>query len=91
MTEEQPVPPVKTFSASKTALELDIDVSRVLLLCRQKRLGYTLPKINGAWVITDAEIAEYRRIGPKKPGRPRKPRVRRLLRPEKDGNHKFTN
>lgn len=82
---------MKTFSASKTALELDIDVSRVLLLCRQKRLGYTLPKVNGAWVITEDEIKTYLALGPRKPGRPKKPKVRRLLRPEKDGNHKFTN
>ena len=80
---------MKTYTALEAAIELDVDVSRILLICREGRLGYTLPKHGKAWVITQEEIDRYREIGPLKPGRPRKPRVKRLARVEADGNHKY--
>jgi hypothetical protein len=51
---------------------MGIDNSRVLQLCRGKRLGYTLPKFGKAWVITDEEIRKYLATGPKQAGRPKK-------------------
>jgi len=83
------------YTTLETAVELDVDVSRILLLCRRKRLGYTLPRHGRAWVITAQEIAAYREIGPIKPGPPRKPKRRpkpkpkRLARVAKDGNHEY--
>lgn len=64
---------MKTYTASETAKELDIDQSRVLQLCRAGRLGYTHPKHGKAWVITDCEIARYRSLGPRHAGRPPNP------------------
>lgn len=78
---------MKTYTATQAAIELNIDVSRVLVLCREKRLGYTLPKHNRQWVITYTEIDTYRALGPRRAGRPRKPRKLRLLRVAEDGNH----
>lgn len=63
---------MKTYTATEAAAELQIDVSRVLRLCKTKRLGYTLPKFGKAWVITLAEIARYRLAGPRASGRPKK-------------------
>jgi len=80
---------MNTLSASQVAQRLKIDVSRVVLLCRAGRLGYSLPKSGRAWVITEEELAQYLALGPKKSGRPRKPRKLRLLRAEKDGNHVY--
>jgi len=42
-----------------------------------------------AWVITQEEIDKFREIGALKPGRPRKPRVKRLARIAEDGNHDY--
>lgn len=61
---------MKTYTALETAKELDIDRSRVLQLCRAGRLGVSQPKHGQAWVITAAEIARYRSVGPKPAGRP---------------------
>ena len=61
---------MKRYTTNEAAKELDVDVSRILQLCRQRRLGYSTPKHGQAWVITDTEIARYRSIGPKPPGRP---------------------
>lgn len=80
---------MKIYTAIECAVELNVDRSRVLFLCKQGRLGYTLPKHGGAWVITQEEIDEYRRIGKKKPGRPKQPKPRRLTRVDKDGNHGY--
>lgn len=80
---------MKTYTTLQAAVELDIDPSRVLILCKEKRLGYTLPRHGVQWVITDEEIATYRSLGPRPPGRPRKPRKKRLLRVSEDGNHTF--
>lgn len=80
---------MKTFTAVEAAIELNVDVSRILLICREGRLGYTLPKHGKAWVITEEEIEKYREIGKLKPGRKRKPRVKRLARISEDGNHEY--
>ena len=64
---------MKTYTSTEAAKELDIDISRVLQLCRSGRLGYEVPKHGKAWVITDAEIARYRSIGPRHAGRPPNP------------------
>ena len=63
---------MKRYTSTEAAAELDLDVSRILQLCRGGRLGYSSPKHGKAWVITAAEIARYREIGPQPPGRPRK-------------------
>lgn len=80
---------MKTFTAKQAAVELDVDVSRLLLICREGRLGYTLPKHGKSWVITEEEIQKYREIGPLKPGRKPKVRVKRLARIAEDGNHEY--
>lgn len=80
---------MKIYTAIEAAIELNLDYSRVRLLCRNKRLGYTLPKFGKSWRITQEEIDEYRRIGPKKPGRPKAPREKRLTRIAEDGNHDY--
>ncbi len=59
-------------SASETAKILGIDVSRVLQLCRQGRLGQSTERHGKRWVITDDEIAEFQRIGKLPSGRPPK-------------------
>ena len=61
-----------TMTATTAAKQMGIDVSRVLQLCRAKRLGYTVPKFGKAWVITQDEIDKYNEFGPKRAGRPRK-------------------
>lgn len=61
------------YTSVQAAAIMQLDVSRVLQLCRQKRLGYTSAKFGKQWVITDAEIAEYQRIGALAAGRPVKP------------------
>lgn len=80
MTETQTQAPQKTYTSVEAAVELNVDTSRILYLCRQKRLGYTIPKHGSAWVITQNEIDIYRAIGPKRPGRPKKPKPFRLYR-----------
>lgn len=63
--------PLQEFlTASEAAAELELDVSRILQLCRQGRLGYSTAKFGKQWVITRDEIKKYREKGPKKPGRP---------------------
>lgn len=80
---------MKTYTTIDAAVELDVDVSRIRLLCRRKRLGYTLPQKNG-WVITQAEIDTYRAIGPLRSGRkPAKPRIKRLTRVSETGQHEY--
>lgn len=61
---------MKTYTASEAAQKLNVDVSRILKLCRDQRLGYSNPKFGRAWVITDAEIARYIALGPNPSGRP---------------------
>lgn len=86
---QKPTPKRKTYTATETAIELNVDVSRVLFLCRQNRLGYTLPKRGTAWVITQNEIDTYRALGPRKSGPQPKPKVKRLARVNKDGKHDY--
>ena len=62
----------KHYTSTEAAMELGVNSSRILQLCRSGRLGYSLPKHGKAWVITEKEIAEFRLIGPKPAGRPRK-------------------
>lgn len=57
-------------SVQKTALILLLDESYVRRLCRQKRLGYTIPREGRKWKITDAEIESYRQADPLPVGRP---------------------
>lgn len=80
---------MKIYTTTEAAVELDLDASRIMQLCRAKRLGYTLPKHGNAWVITEKEIEAFRKAGPKKPGRPRKPRPKKLVRISEDGNHVY--
>ncbi len=61
-----------TLTSAKAAAELDLEVSRVLKLCRAGRLGHSRPRHGKAWVITWAEINAYRTKGPLPPGRPKK-------------------
>ncbi len=63
---------MKTYTATEAAIELGIDVSRVLRLCKAGRLGATHPKHGRAWVITLAEINAYNATGPLASGRPKK-------------------
>lgn len=61
----------KEFYTSKEAAELlKLDQSRILQLCRAKRLGYSTLKHGKAWVITADEIAKFRGIGALPAGRP---------------------
>lgn len=70
---------MKIYSAVETAAILGVDPSRVLFLCRQKRLGYTLPKTpRGGWQITENEIDTYKALGPRPPGKPKKPKPQKL-------------
>lgn len=62
--------PTKFYTSVQAAAILQLDVSRVLQLCRQKRLGQTSAKFGKQWVISDAEIEEYQRIGKLDGGRP---------------------
>jgi hypothetical protein len=57
-------------TVAQTALILLVDESFVRRLCRQNRLGYTIPREGRAWKITDAEIQQYRTDGPRRVGRP---------------------
>lgn len=66
------------MTSAEAAAILQIDVSRVLVLCRQKRLGYTYPKDGYAWVITENEIEVYKALGPRPPGCPKKPKKEKL-------------
>ncbi len=61
---------MKTYTSAEAAEELQIDVSRVLQLCRAGRMGGT--KFGKAWVITAGEIARYQSLGPRASGRPKK-------------------
>ncbi len=61
-----------TLTSTQAAAELNIDVSRVLQLCRAGRLGHSRPKHGKAWVITWTEINAYRTEGPLPSGRPKK-------------------
>ena len=58
------------FTAREAAKELDLDVSRILQLCRAKRLGYSTEKFGKQWVITAKEIAQFKQIGALPAGRP---------------------
>jgi excisionase family DNA binding protein len=78
--------PVKTYTSTEAAVVLDVDVSRVLTLCREKRLGYTKPRHGRAWVITQTELDNFKRL---KPGRKKKPRKKRLVRIDENGNHEW--
>lgn len=63
----------KEWYTSKEAAEiLQLDQSRILQLCRAKRLGQSSEKHGKLWVITHAEIEEFKRIGALPAGRPRK-------------------
>lgn len=61
-----------TYTSAQTAKILNVDVSRVLKLCKDGRLGITLPRHGKSWVITNDEIEAYRKSGPRKAGRRRK-------------------
>lgn len=63
--------PKQYLTASEAAKELDLDVSRILQLCRKKRLGYSSEKFGKQWVITADEIAKFRAEGPRSGGRPK--------------------
>lgn len=60
------------MTPKQAAEELELSLSRIHKLCQAKRLGYTEPKHGGSWVITEHEIARFRTVGPKRPGRPKK-------------------
>ena len=61
----------KFYTSSQAAEILNLDPSRILQLCRAKRLGYSTLKHGRAWIITDTEIAEFQRIGALSAGRPK--------------------
>lgn len=66
---------MKTFTVIEAAVELNLSESRILRLCRQKRLGQTLPRLHGRfWIITQEEIDAHRAAGPRPAGRPEKKR-----------------
>ena len=63
---------LKPYTTREAAAELAMNLSRVLKLCRDGRLGYTLPRHGRSWMITAEEIAWHREYGTLPPGRPRK-------------------
>lgn len=63
---------MKTYTTSEAAADIGITRSRVLQLCLDGRLGYTLPRHGRAWQITEDEIAKYMLIGDLPSGRPAK-------------------
>lgn len=71
MTDKQPITTTGINSVADACVKLDLDESTVKALCRNRRLGYTFPKVGRAWIITDEEIAEFKRIGPLAGGRPK--------------------
>ncbi len=78
---------MKTYGSIEAAIELNVDRSRILQYCRQGRLGYTLPKVNGAWVITQEELDKHRAEGPRRRGK--RPKPKKLVRIAEDGNHEW--
>lgn len=62
---------MKTYTVKEAATDLGIDVSRVQKLCRDRRLGYELPRHGRAWVVTEAEIVKYKQLGSLPVGRPK--------------------
>lgn len=70
MTSTAPQQP-QYYTASAAAKILKLDVSRVCQLCKEGRLGQQMPRIGNAWVITAAELEDFKLV--KRPvGRPRK-------------------
>ena len=61
-----------TLTTTEAAAALGMNLSRVLKLCRDGRLGYTLPRHGRSWMITSEELAWHREYGALPPGRPRK-------------------
>lgn len=62
---------MKTYTTIEAAVELNVDLSLIQRLCKQGRLGYTMPRHGRAWVITEEEIEKHRTSGRRKSGRPR--------------------
>lgn len=54
------------LTTNEAAAELNVDPSRVRVLCRTGRLG---KKFGRDWVITHADVKRYLAAGPRKPGR----------------------
>jgi excisionase family DNA binding protein len=63
---------MKTYTVTETAKLLQLDASRVLQICKDGRLGHTVPRHGRAWVITQDEIDRFIALGPRKAGRPPK-------------------
>ena len=61
-----------TLNTTQAAELLGVSVSRIEQHCRKGRLGYTYARFGYAWVITLAEIKEFKRIGKLPAGRPKK-------------------
>lgn len=77
----------RLYTSVEAAIELNVDSSRILQLCRKQRLGYTHPKRGGTrWVITEEELQKYREIGPKAAGRPKETK---LVRISETGEHEY--
>ena len=60
------------LTTTEAAELLSVSVSRIEQHCQRGRLGKTYGKFNGSWVITLAEIKEFKRIGKLPAGRPKK-------------------
>jgi len=54
------------LTTNEAADRLNVDPSRVRVLCRSGRLG---KKFGRDWVITHADVRRYLKAGPRKPGR----------------------
>jgi len=63
-----------TLTTKEASKLLKVSVSRIEQHCRNKKrpLGKTFGKFSGVWVITPAEIKEFRKVGKLPPGAPRK-------------------
>lgn len=63
--------PHQHLTSAGAARALGLSEPRILKLCREGRLGYTLPKFGKQWVITSEEVEKYRKTGPLRAGRPK--------------------
>ena len=54
------------LTTAEAAAILSVDPSRIRVLCRSGRLGR---KFGRDWVISNADVARYLKIGPRKSGR----------------------
>jgi excisionase family DNA binding protein len=64
----------KQYTVQEAAMVLGVDSSLIARLCRQRRLGFTIPRHGRAWVITAQELADYSLNGRKRAGRRAKQR-----------------